>query len=81
MYFTWLISICFKVSVKNISQPIKSLPLTFLLENNYNASVAPRSFVDVLKNENPGKRCQETYCFLTCELHMPSELLYKKLIH
>ena len=43
-----------------------NLALTFLLENNYNASVAPRSSFDLLRNENLGKRHQEIYC--TCLL-------------
>ena len=45
-----------------------NLALTFLLENNCNASVAPRSSFDlpVLRNENLGKRHQEIYC--TCLL-------------
>lgn len=44
-----------------------NLALTFLLENNYNTSVAPWSFVDLLRNKNLGKRHQEIYCFPTCE--------------
>ena len=43
-----------------------NLALTFLLENNCNASVAPRSSFDLLRNENLGKRHQEIYC--TCLL-------------
>ena len=43
-----------------------NLALTFLLESNCNASVAPRSSFDLLRNENLGKRHQEIYC--TCLL-------------
>ena len=43
-----------------------NLALTFLLENNCNASVAARSSFDSLRNENLGKRHQEIYC--TCLL-------------